>query len=253
MNRRMATNSPAPPNPPDKISMDEIRELMAQKLAIDFLKYQKENEPAPHKSKWLQVLESAGFAAIVTVGIGGIFGTYITNKVQDKAKERENETARSQLIHDRQLAAFNEHIERQRKLLDEMSLLLGTHIQSTVDLEELSQAEWNTRHTSQERIQIKEQYNDTAQKWESNRTRLGLQFQLENNNDSHLYDSWERIGDQLASFGQCAYRTQLKHKDYTHDQAQQACETFRNSLEAAIQDFTGSIISLNTAAAGSMK
>ena len=130
----------SPGQPPS----EDLRDLLTQAMAVEYLR----GRQSPHEKKetdkkpaWLQLFESAGFAALVTVLVGGIAGGIITGKLQDSAKARDAQAATIRLAHDRKLSAFTEHLARERKVVDEMYLKLGKFVDASRDLTTLSRKE----------------------------------------------------------------------------------------------------------------
>src|ERR1700722_11842213 len=111
-----------PPIPPT----EELRDLLVQAATVEYLRYRQDRpgkrDEADKKPTWLQLFESAGFAAIVARLLGGIAGGIITWKLQQSAKTRDSEAATSRLEHDRKLSTFKEHLDRERRVVDELYL-----------------------------------------------------------------------------------------------------------------------------------
>src|SRR6185312_9844511 len=110
----------SPPPPATK----DLRDLLTEALALEYLKGQ-DKDQKDKKPLWLQVIESTGFATLVTVLIGGLIGTGVTYMFQAWAKDREQSLTIAQSHRDRELAAFNQHLDRERMTVNEMAQKLG--------------------------------------------------------------------------------------------------------------------------------
>jgi hypothetical protein len=220
--------------PPIKPSIEELRDKLTEALTMEYLKAKDKKDSKPI---WLQVLESTGFATLVTVLIGGLIGTGLTYMFQSREKEREQNSAIAQLQRERELAAFNQHLERERKTVDEMTQKLGTFVDASADLAELSRTEWNRPHKQRERQKIVNRYNVASQQWLSYRVRLSLLLQLENDNDTELQNSFKTISDRADEYARCADRWRTLYSDLNSSEAQSACHEFRTNLDGAINSF----------------
>jgi hypothetical protein len=246
----MAT--PVPPIPPN----EDLRDLLAQAVAVEYLRFhqlspQKKEEPAK-KPTWLQLFESAGFAALVTVLVGGIAGAVITGKLQASAKMRDSQAATSRLDHDQRLSAFNEHLARERTVVDEMYLKLGKFVDASRDLTTLSRKEFCeecARSRLPDRVikakqGVVDRYDAATIEWNSNWLRLGMLLQLEHNNDKVLLDEWKRTSDAAEKYAECADRWRTKYNNLEIHEALKACAPDREALDDAVQAFTKRIVEL---------
>jgi hypothetical protein len=250
--REMAT--PAPPIPPN----EELRDLLAQAVAVEYLRF-RQNPPekkqeTDKKPTWLQLFESAGFAALVTVLVGGIAGAIITWKLQDSTKKRESQAATSRLEHDRKLSAFKEHLDRERRVVDEMYLKLGKFVDASRDLTTLSRKEFceecGSSRLSDRVIKTKQgvvdRYDAATIEWNSNRLRLGMLLQLEHCNDQALLEKWKKTSDAAEEYAECADRWRTKYNRLEIQEAVKACGADREALDDAVQAFTKRIVELRT-------
>ncbi len=234
---------------------EDLRELLSDALALEYLK-SREKPPAEQKPKWLQLFESAGFVALVTVILGGIVGGYITFKLQDRAKEREQHAAALQLQHDRDLAAFNDHLDRERKIVDEFLSVLGGLVDASRGLAHLSREEWADDHKPAAEVQrlekgrhdIVQRYNDATAKWDANRLRLGMLLQLEHNNDPGLFQAYRDTCTKAELYALCADRWRMVHTNLTAEEAENACSELRQDLDGSVKAFTDRILALRSQA-----
>ncbi len=249
-------STPASPTPQEP----ELRELVAQAVAVEYLEYrrgagEKKSEPA-QKPAWLQLFESAGFAALVTVVLGGLAGALITFELQEYGKSRERQAAEIQLEHDRKLTAYKEHLERERKVVDEMFLRLGKFVDSSRDLTTLSRKEFCEecgrkalpKSLIAEKQKVVDRYNEATVDWNSNRLRLGMLLQIEHDNDEVLLKTWKEVSEGAEEYAECADRWLTKHNDLEFHQALKACTPARETLDEAIQAFTKRIVVLRSSA-----
>lgn len=245
-------SAPSPPTPP----ADELRDLVAQALSLDYLRSRQntgKQEPAPErKPAWLQLFESAGFAALVTVVLGGIAGGLITFELQEYAKNRERQTADARLEHDRNLTAFKEHLDRERKVVDEMFLRLGKFVDASRDLTTLSRKEFcekcdrgaGAKADISEIREVVNRYNVATIDWNANRLRLGMLLQLEHNNDAELLQGWKETCDAAEAYAECADRWRTKYNNLEFHEALKACGPVRDTLDGGLQVFIHRIVEL---------
>jgi len=233
---------PPPTNPND------LRELLTQALALEYLKA-RQHDTKDKKPLWLQILETTGFATLVTVLIGGLVGTGLTYLFQAKSKERELSLTMAQSQRDRELAAFNQHLDRERATVDEMSAKLGAFVEEASDLAELSREEWNRPNQKKARHDIVERFNAAQSHWHSDRVRLGVLLELEHNADPDLRASFKDISKKADAYAQCADRWRTRNTDLTATDAQSACASFRDGLDIAISIFADRLTILRARAA----
>lgn len=237
----------------------QLRDLVPEVLALDYLK-SREKPVAEPKPRWLQLFESSGFVALITVVLGGIVGGYITFTLQDRAKEREQQAAARQLQHDRDLAAFNDHLDRERKIVDEFLTALGRLVDTSNSLVHLSREEWaedrkpaaEAQRLAKGKHDIVQRYNEATEVWDANRLRLGMLLQLEHSNDPALAQAYRETCDKAEAYGLCADRWRQKHANLTVSEAEQGCADFRQDLDASVKTFTDRLLALRSqATAGS--
>jgi hypothetical protein len=251
-----------PPTPPP--TADELRELVAHAVAIEYLEYRKtaaeKKLSSDRKPTWLQLFESVGFAALVTVVLGGFAGGFITFQLQQYAKLRDTQAAAAQLQHDQKLTAFKEHLDRERMVVDEMFLRLGKFVDASRDLTTLSRKEFcdecdrsgTHKRLESEKQEIVKRYNDETIEWNTNRLRLGMLLQLEHDNDVDLLREWQQTSDEAEAYSECADRWRTKYDNLEFHEALKACVADRDELYSTLQTFTQRIVSLrNSSEAGS--
>lgn len=233
----------------------ELRDLLSEALAVEYLKSRQKPASEP-KPRWLQLFESSGFVALITVLLGGIAGGYITFTLQDKAKERDQQAAARQLQHDRELAAFNDHLDRERKIVNEFLTVLGGVVDASRGLAHLSREEWADDHRppaeaqriAKARHDVVQRYNDATAAWDANRLRLGMLLQLEHNNDAELSQAYRTTCDKAEAYAFCADRWRQKHTNLTASEAEQACAEVRQELDSSVKIFTDRLLALRSQA-----
>lgn len=243
---------PAAPTP----RTGELRDLVAQAVAIEYLRY-RERPPdkrpdSEQKPTWLKLFETTGFAALVTVVLGGIAGGLITSKLQESARSRERQAAIARLDHDRELAAFKEHLDRERKVVDEMYLRLGKFVDASRDLTTLSRKEFCegcnraglTKRLISQKQEVVKRYDDAMIEWNTNRLRLGMLLQIEHDNDSELLRAWKQTCDAAEAYAECADRWRTKYNSLEFHEALKACVPVRDTLNGAVQGFTQRVVFL---------
>jgi hypothetical protein len=224
-------------------SIDELRDLVTQAIALEYLK-QKGADTKDKKPRWLQVMETTGFATLVTVLIGGLIGTGVTYMFQTWAKDRELSLAAAQSRRERDLSAFNQHLDRERKTVDEMSQKLGAFVDGASDLAELSRREWNKANRAKDRHEIVRRFNNAASQWHADRVRLSLLLELEHDTDPDLRKDFGVISERADTYARCADRWRTLFTTLSASEAQRACEEFRDKLDAAITAFADRMVVL---------
>jgi hypothetical protein len=237
----MSTTSSPPPQ-------GDLRDLLTQALALEYLK-KSDQEPKEEKPLWLQLMETTGFATLVTVLIGGLIGTGLTYTFQSWAKDREQSLANLQLRRDRDLAAFNQHLDRERKTVDEMAQKIGALIDGASDLADLSRKEWNKPDRARDRNTIVARFNKAASQWNANRVRLSVLLELEHDSDPDLRRAFSGISKSADEFAQCADRWRAMFTTLSAREAQNGCAEFRDKLDGAITTFADRLVILRVAAA----
>lgn len=248
-------SNPTPPIPAN----EELRDLLLKALALDYLKQREKSSGSPSKDTkplWLQLFESAGFAALVTVIVGGIAGGVITAMLQHSEKERDAQAAEIRLDHDRQVAAYKEHLDRERKVVEEMYLRLGKFVDASRDLTTLSRIEFCQEcqrtplspHVIKEEQGVLDRYDAAMIEWNSNRLRLGMLLQLEHENDKELLDDWEKASDAAEMYAECADRWRTKYNRLAIHEALKACELPHRAVDDTVQVLTNRIVTLRLSA-----
>jgi hypothetical protein len=242
--------TPAPPIPPN----EELRDLVAQAVALDYLRYSQSEKKSEKDKKpiWLQLFESAGFAALVTVLVGGIAGAVITGILQQYAKARESRAAEIRLEHDRGFAAYKEHLERERKVVEEMYFRLGQFVDASRDLTTLSRKEFCEEcqrsrlpdRLIKQKQGVVDRYDAATIEWNSNRLRLGMLLQLEHDNDNELQGEWKRTSDAAEQYSECADRWRTKYNSLEIHEALKACAPSRERVDETVQALTKRIVEL---------
>ncbi len=238
--------------PPSPLSRDDLRDLLTEAVALEYLKFSEkkssEKDAKEQKPLWLQVMESTGFATLVTVLIGGLIGTGVTYMFQAWAKDREQSLSIAQSHRERDLAAFNQHLDRERKTIDEMALKLGAFVDGASDLAELSRREWNKRNRAKDRHDIVRHFNNAASQWHADRVRLSLLLELEHETDPELRKDFRAISERVDEYARCADRWRTVYITLSATEAQNACVGFRNNLDAVIATFADRLVTLRAAA-----
>lgn len=248
--------SSSPPTPPT----EELRDLLAQAIAVEFLRYSKnppEKKPEiDTKPIWLQLFESAGFAALVTVLLGGIAGGVITWILQRHAKERDSQAAAIQLKHDREFAAYKEHLDRERNVVEELYQRLGKFVDASRDLTTLSRKEFCEEcqrlrlsdRISKQKQAVVDRYDTAMIEWNSNRLRLEMLLQLEHDNDKELLAEWKRASEAAEQYSECADRWRTKYNQLEIHESMKACTASHERLDMAVQALTKRIVELRASA-----
>lgn len=215
----------------------ELRGLLNQALAIEFIKATKQPETRTH---WLQVLNSSTIAALITVILGTVLGSFLSSSIQEKSKKN-----------DTQLASYKEYLERERQVVQHVFEAIGSLeaasenlIASTGDDFDTSKGTGKKKEeTEGMKSQFLQDYNTADKQWHTQEPQLGLELDLEHQNDPAVISAWQNVSPDMTSFSDCAKRWVDHHTLTTFAIRKEACNEFRSKLKQDLHALTLSIVS----------
>ena len=222
----------------------ELRGLLNQALAIEFVKTAKKPEKKTH---WLDVLNSSTFAALITVILGTVFGSYLSSSIQEKSKRN-----------DTQVASYKEYLEQERQVVERVFQAIGSLQAASENLIASTGEDFNTttgpakQKEGNEIIkrQILRDYNTADTQWHTQQLQLGLEMDLEHQNDPAVISAWQSVSSGMTRFSDCAKRWMDTTKALTTVTMQQeACNDTRKKLGQDLQALTQSIVAARARAA----
>jgi hypothetical protein len=215
----------------------ELRDLLNQALAIEFVKATKQPEIKTH---WLQVLNSSTIAALVTVILGTVLGSFLSSSIQEKSKRN-----------DTQLAAYKEYLERERQVVQRVFQSIGSLEAASENLIASTGNDFDTTHSSGKekergealKRQFLQEYNTADTDWHKQEPQLGLELDLEHQNDPAVISAWQSVSLEMTRFSDCTKIWVNKRTTLTTLAMQkEACNETRSQLRKDLQTLTLSIV-----------
>jgi uncharacterized membrane-anchored protein YhcB (DUF1043 family) len=225
----------------------ELRSLLNQALAIEFVKAT--NKPE-QKTRWLDVLNSGTIAALITVILGTVLGTFLSSAIQEKSKRNDTE-----------LASYKEYLEQERQVVERVFQTIGTLEAASENLIAATGDDFDTRHLAGKnkdlveelKRQILRDRNTADTQWHTQELQLGLEMDLEHQNDPAVMSAWQSVSSEMTRFSDCAKRWAETAPAATSTAAQrEACNDARSSLNRALHALTESIVAARGKAAASL-
>lgn len=225
----------------DKKSTDwsdpELRALLNQALAIEFVKATKQPGPKTH---WLQVLNSSTIAALITVILGTLLGSFLSSSIQEKSRRNDTE-----------LASYKEYLERERQVVQHVFQTIGSLEAASQNLIASTGEDFdNTSAKGKEKDvgeglkgQYLQKYNSADTEWHAQELQLGLEMDLEHQNDPAVISAWQNVASDMTSFSDCANRWLGTAPPRTTKAMQkEACKDSRSKLNQDLHALTLSIV-----------
>ncbi|MCU1256811.1 MAG: hypothetical protein JWM83_3110 [Candidatus Angelobacter sp.] len=218
-------------------SNPELRSLLNQALAIEFVKATKQPETKTH---WLQVLNSSTIAALITVILGTVLGSFLSSSIQEKSKKNDTE-----------LASYKEYLERERQVVEQVFQAIGSLEAASQNLIASTGEDFDsTKGTSKEKAsveglkrQLLQEYNTADTHWHAQELQLGLAMDLEHQNDPAVMSAWQNVSSDMTSFSDCANRWLVTSPPLTTKTMQkEACKDSRSKLNQDLHALTLSIV-----------
>lgn len=193
-----------------------------------------ETPPDPGKPRWQRFLESTGGAALITVLLGGAFGSWITSALEEHRADNQ----RRYLTHQEYLKARLETIQPTLELV-------GTTVTAAEDLITLTRPDWEpspTRYpdpkeleaTLAKRRELREAYNDADAAWRKEKDSRGYLLAYYHAGAPAVFPSWSELETAVTAYVDCARRWYVEHaRDFT-EEAATACDEERAEVDAAM-------------------
>jgi hypothetical protein len=211
-------------------SPEKLRNLLIDALALEFIRLQQSRTESPHKSRWHSFMESSAGAALITVLIGGIFGTLLTAQIQNRTKQK-----------DLDQLTYKEFLNSQQKTVEEAYASASRLI---VASNNLITATTNPKKTFEEpRIRVVEAYNAARDTWDETAVRTSLELSLEHPDLAYVTEAWDRWAASVAGFAQCAAVWSAEHP-YAMDRLQvnSACQEYKGRMDKQLASFTSILL-----------
>lgn len=141
------------------------------------------NGTGSRKPGWQRFLESTGGTALITVVVGGIFGTIISASFQSASKDREFQQTWLKTRGDQAMVGYKDFLDNQQETVKRIFERVGSLTSASEDLISLSKPELTLNNRlsspelqgiSEERKKIKEKYSGVNREWLNECDMLGM-------------------------------------------------------------------------------
>ena len=184
-----------------------------------------------------RVLEPAVLVALITVTGTGIFGTWITGRLQERAKEREIA-----------LANFRQTNEARLKVAADAYDLVGTVVAAGDDLITTTEIAFATAQDDVTRGQVQEllqSYNEGDRRWRATQARTGLLLAYHHDAPPEAI-GWPAVADAVRGYVDCARTWRLQHSGGAAN-ASAACGSQRDAVANATETLTKNLLAAKDA------
>ena len=196
------------------------------------------------RSKWLEILNSpavvAALTAVITVGLGGIVGSIIVSKYQEKQKQ--NAVAQEQ---------FQTFLQKQRDVVDHAVDLIGDGEFDSAGLMELTQRRYNVRNAEgkfppelqKSRSEILAAHEAFRRQWGTGKLKTAVLLDYYFLARPAVTGSWRQVAESLDSLDDCAwgqYQNSNQHGP-TDTPSDQLCLDQRKKLNEVLAQFSQSL------------
>jgi hypothetical protein len=226
-------------------SSDEMKALLNQALAVEFLKLKrKEKEEEQSKSTWSSILQSVA-PTIITVVIGGILGGALADHIQETNRQNDELRAWQQA-----------NLADEQKTADQAFIVIGKTVSASQDVIDIAGEGFdehapglNTTDRNQlvsQKLAIWQTYNSATAAWRVDHDRIGSLLAMRHENPADINDAWTRVANSLDKFSDCALVYNKENtavgKPVPHSDLKEACDTKRTALSKSLGDLTQLIV-----------
>lgn len=236
-------------------SSDEMKALLNQALAVEFLKLKRNGkEEEPPKSSWNSILQSVA-PTIITVVIGGILGGALADHIQETNRQNDERRAWQQA-----------NLADEQKTVDQAFTTIGKTVSASQDVIDitgegfdehapgLSAADRN-QLASQKRA-IWQTYNSATAAWRVEHDRIGLLLTIQHENPAEIKAAWVQVAGSVDGFSECTLKYNKQNSaPVAHADLQLACDKQRAALSESLGNLTQLIVKarMDSEVAGSPK
>jgi hypothetical protein len=214
----------SPETPETHWSSDELKSMLNQALALEFIRLKNEEaEKANKKGWWPGFFYSSIFSTILTVFGGTIGGTFIANSVQEKSKA----------------------LEERQQIVEEAFTNVGKTIAASQEIIDISSNSWDENRgklkktARQDIIEQKraywKAYNAAIANWRVQRERIGLILVSKGvvpQQKTQAIDAWAATVKAVEDFSECAvlYNSESAAQPELDSKVQNACSSTRKEV-----------------------
>jgi hypothetical protein len=201
-------------------------------------------EPESKKPKWQRFLETTGGTALITVLLGGIFGSIISASFQSSQKEREFQQSWLKARGDQALIAYKDYLEKQQDIVKRVYERLGGSISAADDLITLTSPEFATTNfegEQKERVRkyrgdVRDKFGAAERQWRDERGTLGLLMSYYNPKQNAVLGAWKNISNSVTDYFDCASDWLNKHP--ISDESATACKKEKDVFDSNLEELT---------------
>lgn len=161
---------------------------------------------------FFRFLESTGGAALLTVLFGTLGGIVLENRIQGHLQERESQREYLQARSLQALAAYENHLERERVVIENIYGLVGSTMVAAEGIIELAGPGFDRnryRGDALERIQqqdsnVRRAYNDSLRRWRGEQHVVALQIDYYHPRQMGIGNTWQPVVTAVDDFTRCA-------------------------------------------------
>lgn len=229
--------------PSPEWSSEELKALLNQALALEYVKLQqKEQELSPpRKSVWPAILQATA-PTIATVLLGTILGGYLADHIQET--NRRNEARR---------VAQQANLAAEQKIVDDAFTVAGKTVAASQDVIDIVGEGFDERAkgltTEERRVLVAQKntvwqtYNSAIAAWRVERDRLGMLLAIRYDNPAEVNTAWRGVVDGVDNFSECALKyNKQSHQPIPHSELQFACDKQRGLLRDSLGKLTEIVV-----------
>lgn len=224
---------------------DEAR-LLRHEAFVSRLLQQRAGDVQPQvarKPVWQRFLETSGGTALVTVLIGGIFGSIISATIQSYQSDRAFRDTWLKALGDQALVAHKEYLDKQQETVGRSFGVAGGSISAAEDLITVKSPAFNpTRYEGEAKErQIKfnqsvlDNFNTRDKQWRNERDVLGLLMNYYHPGQNEVQRDWQSLSELITEFMDCSYAWFQKNPAPIDPSEAIECLAKRKQLKAAIE------------------
>ncbi len=229
-----------------EFSAEEEKLLHHEELVAAIL--DKRQKDQPHADfTWAAFLQSAGGAALITVAIGGLFGTLLTAMIQAGLKERDFQQSWLKARGDQAIVAYKEYLDGELKIVERTYGTSGRMVAATDDVISLSHPQFDPsrypdsrqRDLFAQKAAIRHEFNLAQADWRKERGALGFLISYYHRGTPQVRDSWREVEAVIDRLSECVERWTLNHAgEYS---TLLPCQAERQSIDGKLLALSGGI------------
>ena len=186
----------------------EVDEKLLQYLTLvaTVLHSHKPDERENNSKHWWQpFVEPSVLVALITVIIGGLFGSAITYMYQNAQKEREFQQSWLKARGDQALTSYKEYLDREQELVKRTYSLIGACISASDRLVSQTGPPFRAKFTDPQRVieqkqTIKRNFNEVKARWLTEKEEIGLLMVYYHPEHPNVHTAWRKVQDYIIEY-----------------------------------------------------